>query len=325
MEETFQESNRISQRLRWVLLLLGLGGPVSGLVVGYGIARGLSRSIHHLSVHVQDLAQRLDQDVGSVQVAGNGDIPTLDKQLRYVAHRVEEVVERTQSHQREMLRAQQLAAVGQLAAGMAHEVRNPLTSIKMLVEAALRARNPKPFTPDALNVIHEEVIRLEHTVQSFLDFAKPPALERVECDLREVAEQSVELVRARAAKQKVEVITRAPPEPVTGVVDRGQLRTVLVNLFINALDAMPDGGRLEITTERSPARELVITVGDTGKGICRDLFDRLFTPFTSSKPTGTGLGLCVSRRIVEEHGGRLTASNRPENGAMFTILLPESR
>src|SRR5262249_23599132 len=158
-----------SRWARLAMVVLGVLGPVSGLIGGYGIARGLSRSIYQLSVRVQDMAQRLDQDVASVSIAADGDIRNLDMQLQHVVRRVEEVAERSQRHQREMLRAEQLSAVGQLAASVAHEVRNPLTSVKLLVESALRSHNRDPLTVDDLEVIHGEVVRLEQTVQSFLD------------------------------------------------------------------------------------------------------------------------------------------------------------
>jgi signal transduction histidine kinase len=320
MVETTQESGRLSGQLRWVLLLLGLGGPVSGLVMGYGIARGLSRSIAQLSVRVQGMAQRLDHEVGSVSVAADGDLRNLDRQLERVVRRVEEVAERLQQQQRDMLRAQQLAAVGQLAASVAHEVRNPLTAIKMLVEAAQRSHRPRPFTPENLKVVHGEVVRLEQTVQGLLDFARPPGLETARCDVREVVARAVDLVRARARQQRVELEVRCPPRPAVGDVDRGQLGNVLVNLFLNALDAMPHGGRLEVALEEADG--LRVTVADTGRGIAPEMAGRLFTPFASTKPTGTGLGLSVCRRIVEGHGGRIAAAGRPEGGAVFTITLP---
>ncbi len=322
MRETADESERASGQATLAMLLLGLGGPISGVLCGYGIARALSRSIYRLSVRVQDITQRLDQDVASVSVAADGDIATLDRQLQHVVGRVEEVAERVQRHQREMLRAEQLSAVGQLAASVAHEVRNPLTSVKLLVEAARRAPDQKPLTKDDLDVIHEEVVRLEQTVQSFLNFARLPLPQRSSVDLRAVLAQAVELVRARARQQKVEIICRQPNEPVRAEVDRGQVCTVLVNLFLNSLDAMPHGGQLEVGLATAPEALIRVCVEDTGAGISAEMAGRLFTPFTSTKPTGTGLGLSISQRIIEEHGGRITAANRPEGGASFTIVLP---
>jgi len=295
------------------------------LFLGFGVARGLSRSISRLSVHVQDVAQRLDEHVGAVTVTTEGDLQTLDLQLQHVVRRVEEVAQRLQQHQRELLRAQQLSAVGQLAASVAHEVRNPLTAIKMLVESAWRSRNRKPLTLDDLQVIHGEIARLEHTVQSFLDFARLPTPRRSLTDLGAAVEQALELVRVRARQQGVALAPRLPPQPLRASVDPSQLCTVLVNLFINALDAMPTGGRLEVALTQEPGKAIRLTVRDTGAGIAPAVAEQLFLPFVSTKPTGSGLGLSISQRILEEHGGRLVGANAPEGGACFTLTLPAPR
>ena len=323
MNATRQESERASRSLRGVLLLLGLVGPVSGLLIGWSMARGLSRSMRSLSVRIQGMAQHLDQEAGVLRVVSEGDAVDLDRQLEQVLQRIQDMVRQLEAQQRELLHAQQLSALGQLAANVAHEVRNPLMSIKMLVEAALRPHNPRPFTRDNLQVIHGAVERLEKTVQGFLDFARPPALQRSVCDLRGVAAEALELVRARAEKQKVEVVLDRPEQPVYSDVDRASLCSVLVNLCLNGLDAMPNGGRLEVRLRSAP-EDVVVEVIDTGSGIAADVADRLFTPFASGKPTGTGLGLCISKRIVEDHGGRLEGSNRSAGGACFTVALPQS-
>ena len=138
-------------------------------MAGFGIARGLSRSIAQLRVRVEDVRAQLAQDVGSVRVEGGG-LGGLDAELAQVTARVREVVEQAQRREREALRAEQLAAVGQLAAGVAHEVRNPLVAIKLLIEAALAGGE---LTADDLRVIHGEVGRLERAVQGLLDFARP--------------------------------------------------------------------------------------------------------------------------------------------------------
>lgn len=321
MNGVTQESTRVSERLHVTMFLLGICGPIGGLLSGFGIARGLSRSLYRLSVRVQDMAQRLERDVGAVKLTADGDFTHLDQQLQHVVQRVAEVTQRLQRQQQEILRAQQLAAVGQLAASVAHEVRNPLTSIKLLVEVGLRNQNPKPFTRENLQVVHAEILRLQQTVQSFLDFARPPALVPVVCDLRAVVQQALELVRARARQQKVQLATDLPPDPLMGQIDRGQLCTVLVNLFINALDAMPSGGRLTATL--SGTRDQVrLTVRDTGEGISPDIRAQLFTPFVSTKATGSGLGLSISRRIIEEHGGRIDVVESGDKGACFAIVLP---
>jgi signal transduction histidine kinase len=322
MEEAAAESRRVGEEGSWAMLVLGLAGPVGGLFMGYGVARGLKQSIYRLSVRVQDVAERLDRKVASVSVAANGDLRGLDRQIQHIVGKVEEVTARVQQQQRELLRAEQLAAVGQLAAGVAHEVRNPLTGIKLLVEAALRPRNPRPLVTEDLRQIHREIARLEHTVQGFLDFARLPPPQPAPCDLREVVRQACDLVRVRAGQQQVQIDSDLPAGPVDACLDRGQMSTVLVNLFLNALDVMPSGGRLQVRLEALPGQAFRLTVADTGPGIPAAMADRLFTPFTTTKPTGTGLGLSLSRRILQDHGGSITAANRPEGGAWFTITLP---
>lgn len=322
MTATARESERIGHRLGLGLLFLGLGAPLSGLVIGYGIAGGLSRSIHQLSVRVQDMAQHLSHEVATVSVRPNGDLLQLDRQLEHVVYRVQEFVECSQRQHRELLRAQQLSAVGQLAASVAHEVRNPLMGIKLLVEAAMQANDALPLTPEDLRVVHRELGRVEHTVQGLLDFARPPTPNRVTCDLRAVVAETTEVVQVRARQQGVIIDFTAPAAPLMGSVDRGQLGTVLVNLFINALDAMPNGGRLTIRFDSLRPMETRISVSDTGSGIPPELTEQLFIPFSSSKPTGTGLGLSICRRIVEEHGGEIVGSNQPEGGARFIVRLP---
>jgi signal transduction histidine kinase len=171
-------------------------------------------------------------------------------------------------------------------------------------------------------VIHGELVRVEQTVQGLLDFARPPVPRRSTCDLRQVVDSAMELVRARARQQKVSVEIAVPNHAMPADVDQGQWYTVLVNLLLNALDAMPQGGCLKVALENPAEEEIRLTVSDTGGGIPREMLGRLFVPFASTKPTGTGLGLSISRRIIEEHGGKMTGENRPEGGASFTIQLP---
>lgn len=222
---------------------------------------------------------------------------------------------------RALARAEQLSAVGQLAAGIAHEVRNPLTAIKMLVEAARQRPGTHALTPEDLAIIHGEIVRLEGTVQGFLDFARPRRPERRRRDLREIVAQAIDLVAVRARQQGVQIERFGDDRPILADVDGDQLCHVLVNLFLNALDVMPQGGRLDVTLEACRDGASVV-VADTGPGIVPEMASRLFTPFATTKPTGTGLGLSTSRRIVEDHGGQLRGSNRPGGGAAFCVDLP---
>jgi signal transduction histidine kinase len=320
MNATARESEAVSRRAQMVMLLAGLLGPVSGVIIGFGVARGLSRSIARLSVRLEDVRAQLDHRVASVRLSTGADLGELDRQLDHVVDRIRTVVEQLQRQQQELLRSEQLAAVGQLAAGVAHEIRNPLTSIKMLVGAALRSPATQALTAADLDVIYKEVGRLEKTVQGLLDIARPPRIERQSADLRQIVGEAAELVGARARQQGVAVELHQPPAPVVAAVDRGQLGSVLVNLLLNALDALPQGGRIDVGLRDGAVAE--ITVADNGPGIPPAIVPRLFTPFATTKPTGTGLGLTMCKRVVEEHGGTIAAANQQAGGARFTIVLP---
>lgn len=321
MAETAAASDRIGDRIRLGMLLVGILGPLSGLAGGYLIARNLGRTLTRLVVRVQDLNARLDQEVESLGLTAGTRLEDLDRQLHHVIERVQAVIVQAQKRHQEMLRAEQLAAVGQLAAGIAHEIRNPLTSVKLLIGAARRSGDDRRLSPEDLEVIHKEIERLEARVQTLLDFARPIQSQRKVCDLGEIVKKSIELARSRACQQNVTIEYSPPAQQIEAQIDPDQIASVLVNLYFNALDAMPTGGQMTIRLVSTD--EVKLSVEDTGPGIDPELSGRLFLPFVSSKSTGTGLGLSVSRRIVVDHGGTLSGANRAGlSGACFTITLP---
>lgn len=333
-----QEADRSSQRnqstanqLMFGLILLGTCGGVAGLLAGYVIARRVSRTIIQLTFPLRDVAGKLDEIVGPVAIAADPGFQDLESVLQIVSQRVSTVMERLQESEREKLRAEQLAAVGQLAAGMAHELRNPLTSIKTIIQLA---DGPQGFTSRDLAVLQEEIDRLEQSVQTFLDFARPPQLEKRQAELGALVEQIVDLVSSRAERQRIEFRYTPPPAPIPVLADAGQIRQVVLNLVLNAFEAVSSGGRVSLdvshdsgsesssAASREAAPRAVIRVIDDGPGLPEEHGQRIFDPFVSTKETGTGLGLSICRRIVEAHEGELRASNRAEGGAVFTILLP---
>jgi signal transduction histidine kinase len=322
-----QAHERTLRAMAWGLAVVSAAGALAGLVLGYGVARGLRRSIHRLRVRVQDAADKLGRDLPAVEMAGES-LEDLDAHMQGVVRQVEDVVQALQQREREVLRAEQLAAVGRLAAGVAHEIRNPLTSIKMLIQAgreeAARAGTASNggLPVEDLPVIEREVRRIERSLQSFLDFARPPQLVREPVDLREVPDEVISLVRPRAAKQGVQVRFERPDVPVMAEADADQLRQVVLNLVLNALDVMAGGGALVIRLRPAENGRVELSVTDTGPGIAAEILPQLFQPFASNKETGIGLGLSVSKRIVEGHGGTLRGQNRPEGGACFAVRLP---
>jgi signal transduction histidine kinase len=334
VEQCITDNQTFAGRLALGLLLLGTCGSGAGLVAGLGFARRFSRSLIQLSVPVRAAAGQLDEVVGPVTLAPGGDLNELEGVLHVIADRIGAVIRRLRQSERETLRAEQLAAVGQMAAGMAHELRNPLTSMKVLVQAALEgdgadgrgAEGGDAGAPGLrgrdLAVLEEEITRLDELLQSFVDFARPPRLERRTLDVRPLVEQTLGLVAGRASATGTRVRFAAPEGPVRAAVDPGQFRQVLLNLLLNALDAVRAGGDVEVDLEGRPDGGLVLRVSDTGGGLPPALGARIFAPFVTTKEAGLGLGLSVCKRIVEAHGGTVTGADRPEGGAEFVVRLP---
>ena len=320
VEETTSQHERVLSQLAWGMAVIGALGAVAGVVVGYGAARLLSQSIRRLHVQIRDAAGKLGPDAPEIVLTGGGGFGGLYDELEALSGRIEGVVQQLHDREREVVRAEQLAAVGQLAAGVGHELRNPLTSIKMLVQIGLEG-GPQRLTVEDLRVIEAAIRRMERSLQTFLDFARPPRPERRPVELGPVCESVLGLVRGRAEKQHVATRLEVPDGPITLTADHGQLRQVLVNLVLNALDAMPGGGELTVSARRVGGWAEV-EVSDTGPGVAREMVPRLFQPFASSKDTGLGLGLVVCRRIVEDHGGTIDAVDRPGRGATFLVRLP---
>jgi two-component system sensor histidine kinase HydH len=223
---------------------------------------------------------------------------------------------------RAVLRAEEMAEVGQVAAGMAHELRNPLTAIKMLVQANREEAESRDLPAEDLRVIEQEIRRMEDRLNVFIDFARPPRPERRLVDLKGVVEQTLALIRGRARKQRVALRFEPPAGPMEVEADGEQIRQLLVNLALNALDVMPRGGVLEVGLNPGDDGQVEVWVLDTGPGIPPRHLSRLYEPFFTSKETGLGLGLAVSQRIAHDHGGTLRASNGPQGGARFVLRLP---
>lgn len=229
--------------------------------------------------------------------------------------------------QERLVERERLAALGEVAAVVAHEVRNPLAVIFNAVGSLRRHAGPAPEAARLLDMVREEADRLNQIVSDLLDFARPVALQRCPTALGPIAEGAVEaaLARAQAAQHAgaVAVTVDAPPELPLAFVDARHVRQALLNLCLNALEAMPDGGALTVTLRDVPERgRVAVEVRDTGPGVPEAARARLFQPFFTTRSMGTGLGLAVVKRVVEAHDGEVIVRDAPGGGASFTIELP---
>lgn len=224
--------------------------------------------------------------------------------------------------------AERMAMVGELAAGVAHTIRNPFTSIKMRMFSLGRSLELSEAQDEDLQVISDEISRIDKIVENFLEFARPPKLRLQECCLGEVINGVVTLLEYRLRAYSVELKYTFQPELGQVKLDPDRLKEALANLIINSCEAMESGGRISISETRESHPTMgdvaVVTISDSGPGIPESILDKVTTPFFTTKEDGSGLGLSIVARIVKEHNGKFTVYSKPDQGAgaTFVIILP---
>jgi signal transduction histidine kinase len=222
---------------------------------------------------------------------------------------------------RRMLRADRLATIGELAAGAAHEIRNPLTSIKSSLQY-LESRCREETERKLLGVALRETDRIDETLAALLSFSRPSEIRKEPCDLVVLLEECAALVSLQARAKGVEVRTSFPPSPVVVEADGSQLKQVFLNVFLNAVQAMEGGGTLSVEALRFESGRPLVRVIDTGPGISEEALDKVFDPFFTTKKGGTGLGLSICYTIVKAHGGEIEIRSRLGEGTTVLISLP---
>jgi two-component system sensor histidine kinase HydH len=224
--------------------------------------------------------------------------------------------------QEAMRRQEKLAAIGGLAAGMAHEIRNPLSSIKGMASFFKAKFDDDSEGKEAAEVMIQEVDRLNRVISELLDFVRPSDLRLKRADMEALLERSLRLIQPEAASQDIAVERRPSPRPLTVALDADRFTQALLNLYLNALQAMGPGGRLTVTGAPAGEGRARITIEDTGSGIAPEHLGRIFDPYFTTKAKGTGLGLAIARKIIEAHHGELTVESTLGRGTRIAIDLP---
>ncbi len=244
--------------------------------------------------------------------------------LEQTTKRLNHVYNQLQGSYERMKRSERLYAAGELSAGLAHEIRNPIASIAGAAELLQRNADSEQRRRDCLGIISKECNRLNHLLKSFMDFAKPrlPMFQTVA--VAPILASAMELAAHAIGRQPVALRQDLGSDLPALECDAEQIKQVLLNLLLNAIQAMPHGGEI-VVSAKSQKGNLVIAVRDQGCGISRENLGRLFDPFFTTKEAGTGLGLSVAHQIVAQHGGSLWADPNPGGGTTFSIRLPLRR
>lgn len=290
------------------------------VVIGLLAARSVTTPLHELAAPARHLgtegsyspvARHGTDEMGELVAAFNRMAQDLDESRRNIER----------LHAQELARAQQLATVGELASGVAHEIRNPVTAVLGALDLALRRLSPNESSRALLEEAQEQLRRIEATTAQLLRYARPPELREVLVDANLLVERATRVVEGQAKSVGVEIRTEPAAAALPVSVDPELMVQVLVNLILNGIDAMASGGRLTVWVTRH-APEVWIGVRDTGPGVPPERRLEIFRPFYTTKHQGTGLGLSISQQIVTRHGGMLRVEDTPGGGATFVVALP---
>jgi two-component system, NtrC family, sensor kinase len=308
-------------------------------IVAMQVAAKISGPIHTMAdaahkIAEGDYSQKVDissdDEIGFLANNFNTMVSELvraHQELREWAETLERKVEQRTTELRAMqahlIQSEKLAGVGKLAAGVAHEINNPLTCV--LTNSSLILSDLPPDDPrrEDLQAIVDETLRCRKIVKGLLDFARQTKPQKQKLDLNKVAEDVLALVRNQASFQNITLQAELDPGIPQVLADADQMRQVVLNIILNAADAMPQGGRIRIQSSLEPkTRHVVLRISDTGPGIPAEIQNRMFEPFFTTKRTGTGLGLAIVYGIMERHKGSLSVESAPGRGTTMIVTLP---
>ena len=312
-EQSYAQAERLRLIAGTAVLVVLLLGVVLAFVLVNDILEPLRR-----------LAQ--EANPGARPEETEDEVKALSRSVRGLIEGFDQTQTELEKSREHLLQAEKMVVVGKLAASMAHSIRNPLTSVKMRLFSLDRSLDLNPQQREDFQVISEEIVHIDSLVQSFLEFSRPPKLRMQMISPSEIVDLALKLMTHRLESYQVSVqVERHERLPVVEA-DPDRLKEVLVNIMVNACEAMKGGGaiviREEETLDASLGQVAVVRIRDNGPGIEEGLRARIFEPFFTTKEEGSGLGLSIAVRIVEEHGGRLNLESRKGQGAEFSLILP---
>ena len=302
------------------LLALMLGG--AACIIGIWISRRLSRPLESLSAVAKEVgAGRFDVPI---EVEGKDEVGALATALRSMMGGLRDRDEKLQHANAALVQSEKMAAIGQLSAGLAHEVKNPLAGILGFAQLSKRKIDDPVALRNNLDVIERETRRCSEIIGSLMQFARQERPERQPTDVNGAVQHALSIVDHQLSLKKVRIVRELAPALPVVVGNANQLEQALINLMINAQQAMqPDGGQVTVRTTYEGDKVLV-SVEDTGPGVPEEIRQRIFEPFFTTKKVGqgTGLGLSVTYGLIKDHGGDITVGSGSTGGALFTIVLP---
>lgn len=311
------------KKIRQVLMFIGLAGLFFGIAGGSLLARGITRPLKTLvegtlMISKGDFSKHLD-------IQKNDELGELARSFDEMTVRLLEARDKMEAANRKLLQAEKLASIGRLSATIAHEIRNPLTSVKLNIQKISESPGLASGENEHLELAMEGIIQIEKFIKEMLDFTRVSELSLEDFYIEQILDESLKITRDKLKEKEITVEKKYGSGLPQVSVDGDKLRQVFLNIIRNAEEAVPRGGVIKIATGtvvEDGHRKIRVTIIDSGPGINRKDMDNIFEPFFSTKASGFGLGLAIARKILAQHGGTIKAGPAGEKGSVFTILLP---
>jgi signal transduction histidine kinase len=289
-----------------------------GILISLWFARVLIRPVLLLNNAARRLGDEGDLNT-EIPVTGVGEIRELSQTFNRMSRRLNDLIAKLKKAQDNLVRTEKLYALGEFSAGLAHEIKNPLTSIKMLMQRV--NEEDEPLNGRDMEVIIGELDRIDLTVSRFLQGARPADLNRDSVDINRLLGDVIAITRRKIEKSAIQLQINLQPNLSPLELDSSSIKQIFMNGILNAIQAMPQGGSLAISTKISGS-ELHCLIGDNGCGISPENLKYIFDPFFTTKEEGTGMGLAVAWNIARQHGGRLDIDSCLQHGTTLTLALP---
>ena len=324
-QAAYERSIRLNEDIiRTAMYALGSSGIILGLVLGWLIARIILNPIYKLVLKVRDAAG--SEMVEHIRMSPGKELEELDLHINRLIGRINQAHEDLEKNRELLERSSKLAAIGKIAPALAHEIRNPLTAVKMLIYAMMQEPDISQDKRHDLEIITHEINRVEGFLQNFLKYARPAKPQMKIVSIVPVIRETLHLMQPRFKQNNIRVTENHEHENLRIKADPDMVKQIIMNLVLNAVESMGQDGELGCSTRVNaddPENQLFqICISDTGSGIPEAINDSLFDPFVKGKDQGVGLGLSISQRIAELHHGWISASNNSGKGATFIIHLP---
>lgn len=311
------KEERIEQtlnRMRNIIIALTIIITLIGSVLSCSLSRFITKPLYRLMDFTHTLSR--GEFGGQIDIKTKDEVGDLSRTFNTLSYELEEYRKKMEESYKQMLRTEKLTALGRLSAGLAHEIRNPLTSIKVLFQAF---KDNPALTKEDMKVVLSATEQMDDLLTRFLRFARSDEFNLSDVYINSVIKQVINLAQFQIKNQSIQVsleLSKLPPVKA----DRAMIQQALLNLVLNAIEAMPDSGTLTISSKAQDGYAFV-SVGDTGTGIPEDIRDRIFDPFFTTKGDGTGLGLSIVYNIVNLHNGDIGFETNGE-GTFFNLKIP---